>query len=349
MHSTMTRRLCTTASSVLVLTACQDASAPPATVARFDSPRVTAGMRVVQTLASASGVNALQQVARLGGTATASTIATTQGITTASASIVHAALDAQVFAITVLAPSVLGKTLTYDTTSHRYKPSDRSGAPPNGVRVILYAETADHLPVISQELGFAELTNESPLSVTSAAIRLAVVTGGVTRLSYGVSFTLPGVTPELNIQGFLADATNRLEFTIAASASNPGSGSGIVNATLRVPSAGVEVLATIHAALAGSGSIDLVVSSGTDRITVTSAMNADQVDASFTVNGALFARATGSASAPTVVSADGRALSTDEREALGRIVTTAGGIVQLLNDLAAPAASIVQTAASIGR
>ena len=351
MNSIKAWRTCATATSIVMLTACQEATGPAATVANFNSQRVTNGLRVVQTLASAPGVSALQQVARLGGTATAtaSTASATSGIATASASVVHAALDAQVFAITVLAPNVLGKTFTYDTTSRRYAPSDRSGAPANGVRVVLYSETMDHLPIIGQELGFAELTNEAPLSLTTGAIRLAVVTGGVTRLSYGVSFTLPGVTPSLNIDGFLADGTNRLEFTIAASPGNTGSGIGIVNATLRVPSEKVEVLATIHAAPAGSGTIDLVVSSGTDRIAVTAAMSADQVNASFTVNGAVLARATGAASGPTIVSASGQELSAGEQEALGRIVSTTSGIVQLLNDLAAPAAPIVQMATAIGR
>ena len=240
MNSIKAWRTCATATSIVLLTACQAVTAPAATVANFNSQRVTDGLRVVQAIASAPAVNALQQVARLGGTATVTATATsaTSGIATASASVVHAALDAQVFAITVLAPNVLGKTFTYDTTSRRYAPSDRSGAPANGVRVVLYSETADHLPIIGQELGFAELTNEAPLSVTTGAIRLTVVTGGVTRLSYGVSFTLPGVTPSLNIDGFLADAANRLEFTIAASPSSTGSETSIVNATLRVPSAG---------------------------------------------------------------------------------------------------------------
>ena len=333
--------------SLAGLAACQDAAAPAAT--SFDSQRVSAGMSAVQAAATANSVSALQQVARLGGTASAPALVASNATARASAALVQAALDAQLFAVSVLSPAVLGQTFTYDTVAGHYVVSGRAGAPANGVRIVLYAETATHQPIVGQETGFAELTNEAPLSATTGAVRLSVVTGGVTHLSYGVSFTLPGVEPQLKIDGFVADASNRLEFTIAASPSATTPGSGIVKATLRVPSVGVEVLATIHAAPAGSGAIDLVVTSGLDRITVNVAMSGDQVDASFTVNGALLARASGAASSPVIVGATGRALSADEREALGRIVSTTSGIVQLLGDLASPAASIVQLAASIGR
>lgn len=333
--------------ALAMLAACQDAAGPAATT--FDSQRVNAGMSAVQAVATASGVGALQQVARLGGTATAPTLVASNATADASARIVQTALDAQVFAVTVLTPSVLGQTFTFDSAAGHYVVSGRVGAPANGVRVVLYAESSDRRPIVGQEVGFAELTNEAPLSATTGAVRLSVVMGGVTRLSYGVNFTLPGVAPQLNIDGFVADASNRLEFTIAASPSATTAGSGIVNATLRVPSVGVEVLATIHAAPAGSGSIDLVVSSGADRIAVGVAMSGGQVDATFTVNGALLARASGAATSPVIVGANGHALSTEEREALGRIVSTANGIVQLLTDLVSPAASIVLMAASIGR
>ena len=310
-------RMAALIASVAALAACQDAVAP--TASSFDSRRVSAGMSVVQAAATASGVGALQQIARLG------------------------------VAEAVIAPTVLGQTLAYDSAAGHYVVSGRRGAPANGVRIVLYAETADHRPIVGQEVGFAELTDEAPLSATTGAVRLSVVTGGVTRLSYGVSFTLPGVAPQLGIDGFVADASNRLEFAMAANPSATTAGSGIVNASLRVPRVSVEVLATIHAAPDGSGAINLVVASGADRIAADVGMSAGQVDASFTVNGVLLARASGAAASPVIVGATGRALSADERKALGRIVSTATGVTQLLNDLASPAASIVQLAASLGR
>lgn len=342
-------RIAATTASLAALAACQESAAPGAVT--FDSQRVMTGMDAVQAAASAPSVGALQQMMRLSGGIATSVV--TRGVSpsvvNASTRIAQSALDAQVLAVTVLNPGVLGQTLVYDTAVRHYVVSGRSGAPANGVRIVLYAQAADGQPVIAQEVGYAELTNEAPLTTTTGAVRLVVVTGGRTRLSYGVSFTLPGVSPQLTVDGFIDDTGQRLEFTISATPSTMGSGTGIVNATLRVPTAGVEVLATVHAAPGGSGAVDLVIVSGTDRIAVGVAMSAGQVDASFTVNGTLLARASGPASAPVIVGANGHALSSEQQHALERIVAATDNIMQLLSGLTAPASAVVQMAVAIGR
>ncbi len=349
MYSMTTWRIAATAVSLAALAACQESAAPGAVT--FDSQRVMSGMDAVQAAGSAPSVGALRQMMRLsGGVASALVVrGASSGVADASTRIAQSALDAQVLAVTVLNPGVLGQTLVYDTAAHHYMVSGRSGAPANGVRIVLYAQSPDSQPVIAQETGYAELTNEAPLTTTTGAVRLVVVTGGMTRLSYGVSFTLPGVSPQLTVDGFIDDTGQRLEFTISATPSTTTSGVGIVNATLRVPTAGVEVVATVHAAPAGSGAVDLVIVSGTDRITVGVAMSGGQVDASFTVNGALLARASGPSTAPAIVGANGHALTSEQQHALARIVSATDNILQLLSGLTAPASAVVEMALAIGR
>ena len=344
------RGLVATAVVLAAITACQDGTAPGNTT--FDSQRVMTGTGVVQDAVTAPGVRALEQVMRLGGTSAAPALAaaaTGTGMAVAALRIAQEVFGAQAFAASVLSPTVLGRTFVFDSAAGRYVLSARTGAPANGVRIVLYAETAVGAPIVGQEVGYAELTDEAVASATSTGVRLVVVTGGMTRLSYGVTLSLPGVPPQVAVQGFIGDASDRLEFTIAESASTDGSGRGMVIATLRAPGAGMEVHATIEGAPDGTGKVALVVTSASDRIEVSAATLAGQVDASFTVNGKLLARASGAASAPAVRGENGRALNSDEQQALRRIVGMASGIGQLLGALVAPAGVIVQVATTIGR
>lgn len=115
MIATSIWRVGATTSAITLLDACQDAAAPSSTTTTFDSQRVAAGMRVVQSIATAPGVSSLQPIARRGGRVTATTSINTSihtlpsGITTETQRFAQAAL-----------------TLKYDTTSPALSPTART-------------------------------------------------------------------------------------------------------------------------------------------------------------------------------------------------------------------------------
>src|SRR5438874_1300229 len=59
----------------------------------------------------------------------------------------------------IFPPGVIGKTFVWDATLGSYRPSNRRGAPPNGVRLVLYAiDPRTQLPSSPlTEIGYADL------------------------------------------------------------------------------------------------------------------------------------------------------------------------------------------------
>lgn len=81
----------------------------------------------------------------------------------------------------VIPPSVRGTTYVFDPEKHCYVPDpNRTGAPENGVRYALYAVNPfTHEPVVSEEIGYADLTDEGDDTPNTAALRLRAVSGGM--------------------------------------------------------------------------------------------------------------------------------------------------------------------------
>ena len=219
-----------------MLGACQDSTAPAK--GAFNTNRVVAGVAAVEKVAASTALGSLQQVTRFGGDAALNAARLTPdawspGLAGAVSRISGSAVDAGTFLIPVMRASALGKVFTYDATAKRYVPSTRTGAPANGVRFVLYDEGANNEPITAREIGVADLTDEKRTAVGVAGIKLVVVIDGVTRLSYAFDVSVPGGSPNFNVQGFVVDGEDRLNFTINASSALLGGGPATVKATSR--------------------------------------------------------------------------------------------------------------------
>ena len=113
-----------------------------------------------------------------------------------------------------------------------------------------------------------------------------------------------------------------------------------VDATISVPRHDFTVTAKAEGVAGesnGDGKIDLTIRSGADEIVVDAETIEGQIDATFTVNGELFATATGDATSPTIRGEGGRELTAEEFHALGAVIRMAEGLFALVGSLLAPA------------
>ena len=97
-----------------------------------------------------------------------------------------------------------------------------------------------------------------------------------------------------------------------------------------------------------NGEIDLVITSASDQLVVDAATVNGVLNATFTVNGTLFARATGSVESPVITGENGRALTPDELRALQEVVDIADAVFRLVDDLVEPAGRILLLALGVG-
>jgi hypothetical protein len=337
-----------------LLAACSDGSAPQP--GQFNAGRVEAGVAAVQRVAASPMLGSLVATGRVAGSvsasASASAIEGANGLEDAVQRIAAATTGAGTALIPVMQPSVLGKTFVYDATRRTYvSDATRTGAPPNGVRFVLYETGGNGDPVPGREIGYADLTDERRSSPTTAGVRLVVVSGGVTHLDYAFDLTGSLDAATFVVQGFLSDGTERVDFSIRTSSQLFGrGGEASIDATLTVPRHDFTVTAKAEGIAGesnGDGKIDLTVTSGADQIVVNAETTEGQLDASFTVNGQLLATATGDPSAPVIRGESGRDLTTEELHALGAIVGMAGGLFQLVADLLAPAGVLLLIALGV--
>lgn len=147
--------------------------------------------------------------------------------------------------------NVLGKTFVYNPNTPGYELSDTTGAPSNGVRFILYAVD----PVLHRVLtplnaiGYVDFVDEGN------DLRITAVVNGVTYVDYTVSFSVSVANQsfELDADGYVADGTHRVNFTVALAGTAAG---GTLD--YRIDDA------------AGAGSLHLVaVATGTTDLTTT--------------------------------------------------------------------------------
>ena len=335
---------------------CSDGNGPQP--GKFNTARVEAGITTVQRVAASPVLASLTATGRVaGGLAQASVAGNdagpTPGIATTVQRLASATADAGAALIPVMQPSVLGKTFVYDASTRTYAPdASRTGAPPNGVRFVLYETGGNGEPVPGREIGYADLTDERRSSPTTAGVRLVVVSGGITHLDYSFDLTGSLHAATFVVQGFLSDGTDRLNFSIRASSQLFGrGGEALVDATITVPRHDFTVTAKAEGIAGesdGDGKIDLTVRSGADEIVVAAETTEGQLDATFTVNGELFATATGDPSAPTIRGQAGRDLTAEELHALGAIVAMAGSLFELVGGLLAPAGVLLLIALGVG-
>lgn len=109
-----------------------------------------------------------------------------------------------------------GKTFVWDATTDTYVESARVGAPASGVRFVLYTmdPVDDDLPALPLvEVGYADLTQTSAGSTTSAAVAV-VGAGGTTLMQYNATVGGTDQAPAFSITGYVGTSVNRVNFTL---------------------------------------------------------------------------------------------------------------------------------------
>jgi hypothetical protein len=276
----------------------------------------------------------------------------------AAAATLHAGISAS-----VIPPTVLGKTFVWDaTTTHGYveDPSATPAAPPNGVRIILYAidPITEHVVEPPVAVGFVDLIDLSSGNTNSLHVILSGGTPaspGTTYADYTVSGTVtgsPATAFSASAVGFVSDGTHTLSFNASFSATNltTDNPDAQVDVTwsLDNPAVGVALHETLTTPNANNATltIDFSVTRGTETVRVQGTINIvvspETVTANLTVyvNGDPYARITGTATATTngiqVRHADGSALTRDELDALQHLFELPDRLESAIEDLFHP-------------
>ncbi|HSJ64443.1 MAG TPA: hypothetical protein VK922_11175 [Gemmatimonadaceae bacterium] len=243
--------------------------------------------------------------------------------------------------LAVLPPSVFGKTFVFDEQAGTYVESDRTGAPANGVRFIIYAvDPFTYEPVVDTEIGHADLIDTSVGSQTTAGMRVLLVGGGTTYLDYAFIARGTQNAVTLGVNGYLTDGTTRLNFDIDASLSFTEEDLAIdVDFSFAVPSRQFSVAGSIDG-LAGStgglGQVALTITSGGTRIRFQISSDDTTLNATVYVNNAIFATISGDPSDPVVLGAGGAELTQEEMDALVELFLIVDGVFEFFGTLLAP-------------
>jgi hypothetical protein len=211
----------------------------------------------------------------------------------------------------------LGVTFTYNAETDAYEASELAGAPEDGVRFIVYAVNAiTGLPVEPLvEVGYADITVSE--TTTSMAVRVELVSAGVTYLDYSVGATGSESAVTVSISGFVTNGDDQVNFDL----DNHLTAEGVtLDYTLIVPTRGgfridfeaEATEATVTSTLEARGPHGTVTITGSQ----TSTTGSFEVE----VNGELFATVTTTAGEAVITGADGEALTEQELEALGELL-----------------------------
>jgi hypothetical protein len=243
-------------------------------------------------------------------------------------------------------PAALGKTFVYATGSG-YVISDRTGAPSDGVRFVLYAvDPLTHQPVTPlAETGYVDVVDHS--GTNDVDVRVLAVSGSTTFIDYTVTGSGSASGGTIRVQGFVSDLTDRANFDLKSGVGLSGSNLTItLDYDLRVPTRDIILDFTVHLTTSdtglGNGNLSLLLQGPHGKVE----MDGDIVSTGGTlgvkVNGDDFATLTVDENfQPTVTNGNGQPLTEDEQTALRHIAEVVGDAFDVVSSLLAPASSLV--------
>lgn len=232
----------------------------------------------------------------------------------------------------------LGVTFVRNAETLEYEASDRTGAPSNGVRFIVYTvNPISGQPVTPlQEVGYADI--EVTQTATSASIRIELVSGTVTYLDYTVAATGSQTAVAVNVSGFVSNGEDRVNFDLDMHVDTDDN-IFTFDYALTVPTRGnfrmdLEEQWNMNTS-AVTSSLELRGPHGTVTIVGNWADNAGTYNVE--VNGDPFATiSVTQGSDPVITGADGAALTDEELQALQEIYLAFLGGFDFFEDLLDP-------------
>jgi hypothetical protein len=336
------------AALILALSACTD-STSPSFDGNFDATATSASL---QSVDQAFDTPAYQSLAALGGE-----FIVGGGVPAASASLLRASsnttlseqaqLAAQQIVDAVAAPAAIlipeeyrGLTYVYVQGEGYQVDPERTDGPATGVRFILYTVAVNpvtgEITDVLDEIGYADVIDES--TDTRVAVRLTVVSEGVTYLDYVVSAEGPPTAPSFNIDGFITDGDTTAEFSLTVSIQSTFAGTTIdVDYSIDIGDFSIDLsLSAEGDGEGGSATVDLTFAHQEHSVLVAGTIENDAGTLTVTANGTTFATITFSPTGLTVVDGDGQPLDQDEINALKKLMDMVEEVFDVWDDLFNP-------------
>jgi hypothetical protein len=119
----------------------------------------------------------------------------------------------------VVPETVKGNTYVYDPSAHDYVLSDATGAPANGIRIVLYAWDALAGAPASPlaRIGYVDLIDQSTASSDALRVRVVRDQGSATLADYVISYGVTASSETFGINGSASNATTTVNFGLNAS------------------------------------------------------------------------------------------------------------------------------------
>ena len=237
-----------------------------------------------------------------------------------------------------------GTTFVYDPGTDDYVPDPaREGAPETGVRFIMYAVDAAGVPMVDEEVGYADLVDEGDGSPEDIALRLTVVLTGTTVLDYRTTLDEEGEGGALTVRGFFFGDDVRLDFDLEMAALEVGDRTTLDAAfELRVDARDFSIVGSLKGIEENDeGDIEVTVRHRDESIRVDVSGSDGTLEGSVFVNGGVFATVSGPADDPTIVGASGAPLNWQEFLVLRQIFDTVEDVFDFLEDLVDPVDELV--------
>lgn len=269
-----------------------------------------------------------------------------------SAQVMRSLVAAGASAEPILPVELLGVTFEWDEVEGDYLPTERTGAPSNGVRFILYAiDPITKVPASPlNETGFLDLTDEGDAGGTTR-LGLYAESGGTALIDYFIDLTYAFVGEDLSVtasaEGYVSDGQDRLDFDLDQSATLQSSTETILfdfsyDMSVAGEGAGVSIDMQGEFDFSGEQPIDAVtatmsITDGTDTVVWTMTLGADNtLNGVITFNGVPVVNVSGTEADPVFTRADGEELTLEEVAALVELFDMVEDIFDIAEDLFEP-------------
>jgi hypothetical protein len=252
-------------------------------------------------------------------------------------------------------PEVDGKTFEWNITTDVYEPTARAGAPPQGVRFILYAaDPFTRMPVEPLvEVGYVNLDDESTATVAKLHVTVAGVNGTPIYVDYRVTLESSSQTSaRITTTGYItngAGAPDTLRFNgVITAAGNASSITVTQDVTLDVNARDLHVRLVEAITFAQTTNLRIAFrfQHGSEVVTLDGNLSVDDLEGTANgtitvkVDGGRMATCTVAASADsynlTCQGADADGLNADEQQALQAIGDAIGRVQEVFNGLFGP-------------
>jgi hypothetical protein len=240
----------------------------------------------------------------------------------------------------ILPADLLGATFVWNDAENRFvRDSERTGAPQNGIRLILYAvDPIIHRPIepgSENEVGYLDITDES--TPAADALHLVAVVNDITYLDYVASAVTTQTSVTLSAEGYLSDGTDQVDFDLSLTATGAGETLEYTIDYLLTHDDGSIRLAGSSRDSVNEADLTLTISDGDNSIVLDVAFTPSTLSGTIEYNGVVVVEISGTQDEPVFTRTDGTPLTEQELASLRYLGFLVGVIFDHFDNLLAPA------------